>query len=249
MTAQRAERLVFHRKEQRLFSNPLEGVFSDTFPRPEFSGGSTALWRGYIGSWEVRDDDRLFLTGIEAQVDRRPFGLADLFPTAPPNGVFADWCSEVLRIPLGRGIAYEHMGYESEYERDLFLAVRRGLVVYEEEVANPAKTVIRRAVTGHLDAAFGPDEAAFLRGIVEDPADPVRRLAFADWLQERDDPRHLAVRMDAEWRTMPESDDREQVRVRLRDQLGDDAEWVWNRIMGFPVGVTEWWRARRRAGL
>lgn len=45
-------------------------------------------------------------------------------------------------------------------------------------------------MTSRLDlAARSPDEAAFLASIVADLSDDLRRLVYADWLDERDDPR------------------------------------------------------------
>jgi uncharacterized protein (TIGR02996 family) len=54
------------------------------------------------------------------------------------------------------------------------------------------------------------DDRAFLRAIREDPEDPARRLVYADWLEERGDPRgeylrlacrerELRARIDPEW--------------------------------------------------
>jgi len=46
------------------------------------------------------------------------------------------------------------------------------------------------------------EETAFLRGIAASPEDDLPRLVYADWLEERDDPRHeflrLAVRAHGE---------------------------------------------------
>jgi len=46
------------------------------------------------------------------------------------------------------------------------------------------------------------EETAFLRGIAASPEDDLPRLVYADWLEERDDPRHeflrLAVRAHSE---------------------------------------------------
>jgi uncharacterized protein (TIGR02996 family) len=42
------------------------------------------------------------------------------------------------------------------------------------------------------------DESAFLRAILAKPDDPVNRLRYADWLEERGDPRGQFLRMDPE---------------------------------------------------
>lgn len=46
------------------------------------------------------------------------------------------------------------------------------------------------------------EEAAFLRAIAENPKDDTARLAFADWLQERDDPRAPWIRDAEVWEAM-----------------------------------------------
>jgi uncharacterized protein (TIGR02996 family) len=46
------------------------------------------------------------------------------------------------------------------------------------------------------------EEAAFLRAIAEKPGDDTARLAFADWLQDRDDPRAPWVRDKDIWEWM-----------------------------------------------
>lgn len=52
------------------------------------------------------------------------------------------------------------------------------------------------------------EEALFLRQIVEaDPSDPVPRLVFADWLEERDDPRGELIRIHCELAEMPHDTD------------------------------------------
>src|SRR5262249_42657415 len=42
------------------------------------------------------------------------------------------------------------------------------------------------------------DEAAFLRSILDDPDDEANRLVYADWLEERGDPRAELVRLQLE---------------------------------------------------
>ena len=48
----------------RLIAQPLDALLG---PNPPFVAPSTALWRGYLAAWAVRDD-RLYLTGVSAWV-------------------------------------------------------------------------------------------------------------------------------------------------------------------------------------
>ena len=58
--------------------------------------------------------------------------LESVFSTRSP--VFAEWFSGKLRIPLGETLQYVHMGYGSLYEKDLFIAVEKGIVVGEQTI-------------------------------------------------------------------------------------------------------------------
>lgn len=53
--------------------------------------------------------------------------LGTIFPGFPER-VFAHWYSGTLRIPKGKMLEYEHMGYASTYERDLFITLEKGIV-------------------------------------------------------------------------------------------------------------------------
>jgi hypothetical protein len=76
---------------------------------------STACWRGYVGTWEIKDG-RLYLRSVIGR-----------YRLETP--MLADWVSEVLRIPQGRLLEYVHMGFESTYEREVLITVKAGIVV------------------------------------------------------------------------------------------------------------------------
>jgi hypothetical protein len=77
---------------------------------------STACWRQYIGTWEVRHD-RLYLTSL---VGRYELTTGEPLP--------ADWVTDVLRIPHGEPLRYVHLGFETIFEQELHLDVEEGLV-------------------------------------------------------------------------------------------------------------------------
>src|SRR5262245_15493283 len=70
---------------------------------------STACWRQYRGSWEIKDG-RLSLIAVE--------GRFELLGEGP---LFADWFSGVLRVPKGKVIAYVHMGFGSVFEEEVHI--------------------------------------------------------------------------------------------------------------------------------
>ena len=109
-------------------TNPLSDYFAMGGFNPRFESNCTALWRGYVGSWEIVDD-RLYLVGLTGTLeDGAEASLATIFPEFPER-VFAHWYSGTIRIPQGKQLEYVHMGYGSTFERDLFLDVERGVVV------------------------------------------------------------------------------------------------------------------------
>lgn len=145
MTAQIADAITIDGVQQMLFTEPLSAWFASA-PKPSFVPDSTANWRGYVASWEIRDG-RLFLTSLKGEIcddpaftgwacqKRRPASLADLFAKAKPP-IFAEWYSGTLRVPLGAQIKYQHMGYESVFEFDLLLTIEKGRVVTTTTIDN-----------------------------------------------------------------------------------------------------------------
>jgi hypothetical protein len=120
--------LWFDGNEHSMCSEPLEDYFNLVGNRPKFAEMNTACWRGYVGKWEVRDD-RLYLIGVEAYLtDGKEASLENIFPGFPER-VFAHWYSGTVRIPEGKLLDYHHMGYESVYERDVFLEFQKGVLV------------------------------------------------------------------------------------------------------------------------
>ncbi len=128
MTAQMGERLIYQGREVSMCTEPLNDYFALGGERPDFSAPHTALWRGYIGTWEILDD-RLYLIELAGQLENGAEAtLATLFSDYPQR-VFAHWYSGTLRVPEGKVIEYVHAGYGSNYERDRFIKIEKGIVV------------------------------------------------------------------------------------------------------------------------
>lgn len=140
MTAQCSERLIYRGEEIMLFSEPLNGFLAQR-PDIQFRSPSTACWRGYIGTWELKrglnNDVGLYLTALIATLDDwSEVGLDYLFPQAPKEGVFAHWFTGDLNCPQGKLLEYVHMGYASVYEEDLILSFSKGILVNEQTFKN-----------------------------------------------------------------------------------------------------------------
>ena len=85
---------------------------------------STACWRRYRGTWEIRDD-RLSLIALEGRYE-----LKGEDPLA------ADWFSGMLNIPRGQMLEYVHMGYLTVFEEELHISVERGVVTGRQVIDN-----------------------------------------------------------------------------------------------------------------
>ena len=128
MTAQIGENLCYEGRDVSMCSQPLSDYFAMSGTDPCFGYTCTALWRGYVGSWEIRDG-RLYLVGLSGTLkDGTEATVATFFPDFPER-VFAHWFSGTLRIPQGKLLEYVHMGYGSTYEEDLNISINKGVVL------------------------------------------------------------------------------------------------------------------------
>ena len=127
MTAQIGENLSYEGHATTMCSEPLGSYFTLAGVSPRFAENCTALWRGYVGSWEIRDD-RLYLTGLEGTLQDGSLATVATFFPDYPDRVFAHWYSGTLRVPQGKLLAYFHGGYGSTYEDDLLISIEKGVV-------------------------------------------------------------------------------------------------------------------------
>lgn len=111
MTTQATELLVYRGREYCLTTQPLDWCQSPDVRERKglFQMASTALRRGYSGTWEIKGG-RLWLVGLDAwirhytsatewQLSER--GLSWLFPDAV-GPVLADWFTGTLESPRGK---------------------------------------------------------------------------------------------------------------------------------------------------
>lgn len=135
MTAQIAEKLRYEGRGLSMCSEPLSTFFALGGYQPNFESNCTALWRGYVGEWEVKDN-RLYMIGLSGVLeDGSEASLETVFPGFPDR-VFAHWYSGRVRIPEGKVLEYVHMGYGSTYESDLMINIEKGVVVSTKVIHN-----------------------------------------------------------------------------------------------------------------
>ena len=131
-TGQIPDKIIYEGNTYSLLTNPLEKYF-DQFPekRPAATMSSTALWRGYVATFEIYGK-KLCLKdiSIEKRVDstsyeikkvsvfKAIFGNIDRFDCSFYTGL--------LVIPNGEIVNYVHMGYASTYQNYILLEINNG---------------------------------------------------------------------------------------------------------------------------
>lgn len=233
MSIQVPDYLIFRGRDLQLYSYPLESYVRDLPARPDFQLRGAMRDRGYVASWEVRGDHTLWLTGLQSRGDDGgpDPGLTLLFPTTAP--VAATWVRQPLRAIDNRVRRFSPIGNGTAYPREWWLSVWAGRVVAVEEVDGLHGRRVAGELTADLEAVFGPEEAGFLRAVFTSASDAAPRLVYADWLEERNDPRADVIRIAERLsRLEPERAAREQSAAHevLARGLND---WLWARLMSY----------------
>jgi uncharacterized protein (TIGR02996 family) len=93
---------------------------------------------------------------------------------------------------------------------------------------------------GGAAAEGGPEvneDEAFIRAIVDNPGDDLPRLVYADWLDDRDDPRGPYLRAEHEWAKPWRAGERPRENAELH-KLAANLDPVWvARVSRPPMGV------------
>lgn len=128
MTFQIPEKLRYQGETVPLHSFPLASYFKHAKTESPFKFQSTAVSRGYVGTWSIVDS-RLYLSSLRGLLKDRTTGkLSSVFP-GKTRRVFADWYTGTLNVPQGGVLetALTVFGYSREQE--LVLDVVQGIVV------------------------------------------------------------------------------------------------------------------------
>lgn len=136
-TAQQGDVLILKGKKYFIYTNPLESYLQNNpgiLPKADVV--STGLWRGYVATWEVRNDRLLLVdVGILKSVSKPGESgfstelssvMSKMFPGE--REVAANWFSGHVIVPDGKLIHYVHMGYASTYEKYIVLRIEKGAV-------------------------------------------------------------------------------------------------------------------------
>jgi len=139
-TAQKPDKLIYNGIEYNLHSNPLESYFEkNPDKRPKGGVMSTALWRGYVATFEIRDS-MLYVKDIQIPYwDTTDNNNHDTKWKSVLNEVFpeqkeikVEWLTGILVLPYGDLVNYVHMGYGSTYKNYILLEIHKGILKKEK---------------------------------------------------------------------------------------------------------------------
>ena len=133
MTIQAGDILSYNGKKTTIATEPLK-TYLETRSDVSFIFKSSALVRGYIGNWKIKNK-KLFLVSLVGFIkSNEKVDLEYLFPNK--SKVFADWFSGKIRIPEGDMVEKINLGYSSVYERDRILNFKKGILINETFIDN-----------------------------------------------------------------------------------------------------------------
>jgi len=129
-TAQFPDIIIYKGKKYDLHTNPLE-IYFEKYPNRRPRGTDcTALWRGYIATFEIKDS-QLYLKDIVIEVGNEyPPIRKSVFPFI--KLVKVDWFTGLLVLPYGKIVNYVHMGV-STYEHYILLEIHNGNLTKEKQ--------------------------------------------------------------------------------------------------------------------
>lgn len=138
-TAQSPDKIYYNNKEYALLTNPLEKYFEkNDDKRPKDGIVSSALWRGYVATFEIVED-QLFVKDIQIKIwDETSEKTAwksvidEVFPKIEQRKV--GWFNGFLTLPYGKQINYVHMGYGSTYENYVLIEIEKGKSIKSKEL-------------------------------------------------------------------------------------------------------------------
>ncbi len=171
MTAQAPERIIVDGRPRALYANPLYRLAKRCridLRNPHV--WSTGNYRGYIGTWEIRDRKLCLVhlcwdgdgeTPISEELRQRLFRAAQCnrFP------IHAHWFTGVVRIAIGKRLVYSHLGWSHWFERERVIHFVGGEIVRDREV--DTRAILERWLRRN------PGGSDLLSGANPDPLGPL----------------------------------------------------------------------------
>ncbi len=130
MSAQRSENIIFEGEEMDStpITLPIEQGLVE-YIEPSASQFASNCLRGYIGSWEIKDD-RLYLLDI--------VGKYKMISKAP---IFVEYFSGTIIITSGKLLKHVHLGFESKFEIERTVEIENGVVKNIKTIDNTEQAI------------------------------------------------------------------------------------------------------------
>jgi len=131
-TVQSSDLIIYNGNSYPLIVTfPMESYFIE-FPEKRPPSPHSALWRGYIASFEIIQNE-LWVIDIEwnnifSNVRGYQTIIGELFGV---DRIKIDWYSGFLVIPQGERIDYESVSWDLDYENYLIIEIENGNVINE----------------------------------------------------------------------------------------------------------------------
>ena len=133
MTLQARDILSYNGEKTTIATEPLK-PYLENRSDISFIFKSTALVRGYIATWKIKNK-KLYLVSLIGFIENNEkVDLNYLFPNK--KEVFADWFSGQIRIPEGNLLKKIRIGYASVFERDKILKFNKGICISDNTINN-----------------------------------------------------------------------------------------------------------------
>ena len=133
MTSQAGDILSYNGEKTTIATEPLK-PYLENRSDISFIFKSTALVRGYIGTWKIKNK-KLYLVSLLGFIENNEkVDLNYLFPNK--KEVFANWFSGQIRIPEGNLLRKIRIGYASVFERDKILKFNKGICISDDTIYN-----------------------------------------------------------------------------------------------------------------
>ena len=137
-TAQYPDCLIQNDKRYALIENIMEPFF-EKFPEKRPPVSSTALWRGYVATFEIIKNE-LWVVDVQVEAydkikEKRIWESIIKSCLDGKDKMKIDWFTGILVLPHGKMVEYVHMGYASKYEYHKLIKIENGNYLKELDIS------------------------------------------------------------------------------------------------------------------
>jgi len=139
-TEQFPDIIIIEGVEYELYDYPLEEIFKKYPEKRQITNVTcTALWRGYIATYELinnvlylKEIEIKYIDSAKNEISKRQNYLKILFPEK--DSIKVDWYTGILRISNGKEICYNEKKRLFFYERFFIFEIQNGVLTNSKEL-------------------------------------------------------------------------------------------------------------------